>query len=67
MSIPTTYYFMLKEYKAKKRDYENLNIDEKIQFMNLDLKLNGINVKAEKFHTKSESRTFKSTQAKRRK
>lgn len=67
MSIPDKYYFMLKQYKAKKRDYRNLDIDEKINLMNLELKLNGINIKVEKFHTKAESKTFKSTQAKRRK
>lgn len=67
MSIPDKYYFMLKEYKVKKRKYMELDIDEKIRFMNLGLQLNGINIKAEKFHTKSEGRAFKSTQAKRRK
>ena len=67
MSIPDKYYFMLKEYKAKKREYKNLDIEEKINLINLELKVNGINIKAEKFHTKSEGRAFKSKQAKRRK
>ena len=67
MSIPDKYYFILKQYRVKKRDYKNLDIDEKINLMNLELRLNGINIKAEKFHTKSEGKAFKSIQAKRRK
>lgn len=67
MSIPSEYYFVLKQYRAKKREYQNLNIEEKINLMNLELKVNGINIKAEKFHTKSEGKAFKSTQARRRK
>lgn len=45
MSIPNTYYYLLKDYKNKKRNYKDLDFEEKLFLMNLYLKLNGINVK----------------------
>ncbi len=63
--ISNNYYFLLKDYLSKKRIYNSLDIEEKIDFMNLELRLNGINIKAERFHTKSESKTNKSITATR--
>lgn len=59
MAIPNTYYYLLKDYKNKKRNYKDLDLEEKLFLLNLYLKLNGINIKEERFHTKSESRKNK--------
>lgn len=63
--LSNNYYFLLKEYLREKRIYDRLDLDEKIEFMNLELRLNGVNIKAERFHTKSESKTNKSITATR--
>lgn len=65
MGIPNTYYYMLKDYKEKKRNYKDLDLEDKLFLMHLYLKLNGINVKEEKFHTKSEFKTNKKNNAER--
>ena len=67
MSIPNTYYYLLKDYKNKKRNYKDLDFEEKLFLMNLYLKLNGINVKEQRFHTKSEGKNNKKIIAERRK
>ena len=57
--ISNSYYFMLKDFRDKKRNYKEMDIDEKIEFMKLDLKLNGINIKEQRFHTKNEKKAAK--------
>ncbi|VYU51026.1 hypothetical protein [Clostridium butyricum] len=57
--ISNSYYFMLKDFRDKKRNYKEMDIDEKIEFMKLDLKLNGINIKEQRFHTTNEKKAAK--------
>ncbi len=63
MGIPTTYYYLLKDYKNKKRNYKDLDLEDKLSLLNLYLKLNGINTKAERFHTKKEAKENKKINA----
>ncbi|MGG7146304.1 hypothetical protein ACQPVA_05860 [Clostridium butyricum] len=57
--ISNSYYFMLKDFRDKKRNYKEMDIDEKIEFMKLYLKLNGINIKEQRFHTANEKKAAK--------
>ncbi|KQB79665.1 hypothetical protein AK964_01575 [Clostridium butyricum] len=57
--ISNSYYFMLKDFRDKKRNYKAMDLDEKIEFMKLDLKLNGINIKEQRFHTANEKKAAK--------
>lgn len=57
--ISNSYYFMLKDFRDKKRNYKAMDLDEKIEFMKLDLKLNGINIKEQRFHTANEKKSAK--------
>ncbi|WP_430865381.1 hypothetical protein [Clostridium butyricum] len=50
---------MLKDFRDKKRNYKEMDIDEKIEFMKLYLKLNGINIKEQRFHTANEKKAAK--------
>lgn len=43
-----------------------MDIDEKIEFMKLDLKLNGINIKEQRFHTTNEKKAAKKKNAMKR-
>ena len=65
--LSNNYYFLLKEYLSKKRIYDRLDLEEKIEFMNLELRLNGISIKdiGVRFHTKSEAKTNKKVKAER--
>lgn len=65
--LSNNYYCLLKEYREKKRKYNEMDIEEKIAFMNLELRLNGISVKdvGVRFHTKSEAKENKKIKAER--
>ncbi len=52
MGIPNTYYYLLKDYK-------DLDLEGKLLLLNLYLRLNGINPKQERFHTKKEAKINK--------
>ena len=59
MQIPNNYYFLRRDYLNKVKNYSDLNIDEKIDLLNFELALNGINVKVPRFHTKAEEKASK--------
>lgn len=59
MGIPNTYYYLLKDYKEKKQNCEDLDLEGKLLLLNLYLRLNGINPKQERFHTKKEAKINK--------
>lgn len=59
MGIPNTYYYLLKDYKMKKQNCEDLDLEGKLLLFNLYLRLNGINPKQERFHTKKEAKINK--------
>ncbi|MFR4581590.1 hypothetical protein [Clostridium cadaveris] len=61
------YYRLVKEYKRKKSIYYKLTLEEKIDLMNLELKINYINIKDTKEHTKAENRKKKIKNNERRK
>lgn len=63
MGIPNTYYYLLKDYKAKKQNCENLDLEGKLLLLNLYLRLNGINPNQERFHTKKEAKINKKINA----
>lgn len=61
------YYRLVKEYKRKKSIYYKLTLEEKIDLMNLELKINSIDIKDAKEHTKAENRKKKIKNNERRK
>lgn len=61
------YYRLVKEYKRKKSIYYKLTLEEKIEFMKLELKINFINIKETKEHTKADNKKKKLKLNERRK
>lgn len=53
------YYRLVKEYKRKKSIYYKLTLEEKIEFMKLELKINFININSIKEHTKANNKKKK--------
>lgn len=67
MAIPNNYNFIIKDYLKKKKNYNLLDIEEKIELLKTELRINGINIKSINFHTKAEEKKYKQKQAIRRK
>lgn len=48
MVINNNYYFLVKDIRELKRNYKNLDIDEKLKLLKLELKCEGKNIKVKK-------------------
>ncbi|AQS04015.1 hypothetical protein [Clostridium beijerinckii] len=57
------YFAMLKKVREIRRNYKNLSIDEKLNLLALELKLEGKQIKANDCHTKAEKKSLKSKAA----
>lgn len=54
------YFAMLRRVREIRRNYKNLSIEEKLNLLNLELKLEGKQIKAIECHTKAEKKALKS-------
>lgn len=57
--MPQNYYAMLKKLKEVRRNYKNLTIDEKIELLNLELRVEAICIKGSECCTRKEKRESK--------
>ena len=57
--MENNYYNLIRKLRDLRRNYKNLNIDEKIDVMNLEIKIEGKNINGDDCHTKSEKKSKK--------
>ena len=53
------YNYLLKQIRDMRRNYKNLSIDEKLNLLNLELKIEAKYIKGNDCHTKSEKKALK--------
>ena len=59
--MENNYYNLVRKLRDLKRDYKNLSIDDKINVMNLEIKIEGKKISGcTEFKTKGEKRALKS-------
>ena len=60
MGISNNYYFLVKDIRELKRNYKNLDIEQKLRLLKLELKCEGKNIKGKnEFVSKSDKRKIK--------
>lgn len=66
--MENNYYNLIKKLRELKRNYKNLSIDEKINVMNLQIKIEGKKIKGiTEFKSKAEKKALKSRESELRK
>lgn len=59
--MENNYYNLVRKLRELKRNYKNLSIDEKINVMNLEIRIEGKKIKGKtEFQSKSEKKALKS-------
>lgn len=53
------YNYMLKKIRDMRRNYPNLTIDEKLELLNLEMKIEAKYIKPNECHTKNEKKKLK--------
>lgn len=58
------YYSLIKKVRELRKNYKNLSIDEKLNLLNLEIKLESKCIKIKDCHTKAEKKALKNKEAK---